>query len=122
SFDCICRWLTSEQDLMIQVQQRAVREFYEHQIHNTEASTGILIFLSIMEQKAVILGDKSISERLTPETWQNIIDTLLSGVKKRQTLTGLKKAIELSGQLLTTHFPIQPNDKNELKNHLIITD
>ena len=109
-------------DRNLQVEQRALIEFYDHQVHQTDESTGILIFVSLMERQAVVLGDESISSKLKPEAWDEVIEKLIKGVKTKNLADGLIAGIEASGELLIHHFPKKPGNKNELKNHLIIKE
>lgn len=120
--DTIARLLTPKQDLITQCEQRALVEFYNHRVHHTEAATGILIFISILEHRAVVLGDESISKKLPPETWDAIVNTLTSGIKQKQTLKGLISAIDMSGIHLQQHFPRAVDDRDELENHLVIKE
>jgi putative membrane protein len=116
------RLFTSKMDQAEQVEARALLEFYEHELQDTKGRTGILIFVSIMEQRAVVLGDKAISEKLESSDWQKVVDRLIKGVRQKDLAFGFEEAIALSADLLKKHFPIQPNDKNEIHNHLIIKD
>ncbi len=116
------RLLTSKYDQMSQVEQRAINEFYNHNIRDTKGATGILIFVSLMEHQAVVLGDHAIAEKLSTEDWQGVVDRLIRGIKEKDMADGFCQAIAMSGELLKTHFPIQNDDINELQNGLIIKD
>lgn len=116
------RWLTAKEDQIDQVAMRAEIEFYESNIHQTTGDTGILLFVSLMENRAVVLADKAIAEKLPPETWQEVCDLLVQGIKKGNMGRAFKDAIGKCGELLSTHFPIQPDDVNELKDQLIIKE
>jgi putative membrane protein len=99
---------------------RAELEFFRSDIKNTKAATGILLFLAIDDRQAVVLADKSIADKLPAHTWDDILMKMLAGIKSRQSRTGILTAVEMSGAILKEHFPIQPGDTNELKNHVII--
>jgi len=116
------RLLTPRGDQKEQVEQRALNEFYNIRVHHTEKSTGILIFVSLMEHRAVILGDQAISEKLSPETWNNLLKELVDSIKSRQLTDGFSKAIISCGELLSEHFPKPENDKNQLQNQLVIKE
>lgn len=120
--DYVQRILTSNADETLQVFNRAQLEFDNLRIKHTQAQTGILIFLSIMEHRCVVLADQSISKKLPPETWQAVVDKVILGIKSGKTGEGLVAAIENCGNLLTEHFPLGPNDKNELANALVIKE
>ena len=116
------RLLTPKQDQALQVEQRAEIEFFESDIKKTKDSTGILLMLSLMEHRAVVLADRAISEKLPPEIWDEVIKTMISGVKNKNIAQGMIDGIKLCGELLSKHFPIKPDDTNELSNQLIVKD
>ena len=118
----IQRQLTPKADQTFQVEQRAINEFYDHHMHHTEAKTGILIFVSMMERMAVVVGDEHINKKLAPQDWQRSLDRILEELHKGQLKQGLIKGLEASRDLLKQHFPIQEGDKNELANDLILKD
>ncbi len=116
------RMLTPKDDQALQVEQRAINEFYNHRLDHTDQATGILIYVSLMEHRAVVLGDRAISKKIPQEKWQETVDRLIRGVKQKNLAQGFSDAIDLCGEILQENFPIQPNDKNELKNHLIVKE
>lgn len=120
-FLCVQRWLTAEADEVAQVQARAQLEFFNHGVHKTEKQTGILLFISLMERKAVVLGDQGIASLLPPQTWQELVQIMIIKIKEDQPAQGLLLAVKTSGELLAKHFPTS-HHKNELENHLIIKE
>lgn len=116
------RWFTPKEDQADQVLQRAELEFYRAGLRKTENSTGVLIFLSIAEHRAVVLADKAIAEKLPPDTWQGVIDTVIGSIKSGDLKSGLTQAIERCGEILAKDFPIKEGDTNELPNTLIIKE
>ncbi len=118
----LLRWLTPKNDLALQVDRRALNEFFIQRIHHTHRSTGILIFISLDEHRALVLGDDPISEKLKNEDWQKVVNLLVGGIKNKKLGQGYCDAIELCGELLKTHFPAESQNANELSNHLIILD
>lgn len=130
---CVQRWLTPRLDQQNQVEHRAVREFYQNQIYKTKNSTGILIYVSLMERRAVVYGDKAISEKINQQVWRDVVDSLLTGIRNKKMAEGFCEAIEKCGVHLEEHFPVSENlednspqgqdaSKNELQNYLIIKD
>lgn len=112
----------SESDELYQVHQRAQLEFYLNKIHRTNSGTGVLIFVSIMEKKAVILADETIAKKLPQETWNEMLKDLSENLHQDQWTKGFNQAIESCGKLLKTHFPIAATRQNQLKNHLVVKD
>lgn len=116
------RLFTSRGDLAFQVEERALLEFHQHHLAQTKSRTAVLIFISLMEQRAVILGDQAISKKLPPGTWDSILTEMISDIKKGHAGPGLTRAVEKCGQVLSEHFPIQAGDRNEICNQLIIKE
>ena len=107
-------------DQAIQVEERAMLEFYQQKMGHTAEKTGIFLFISLMERRAVVLADEAIARRLPKESWQFICATLVEGIKSEQTCEALVSAIHKSGELLAQHFPARAENKDELSNQLIL--
>jgi putative membrane protein len=118
----IQRSLLSFHDVRTQVHQRALLEFYQSNINHTDAQTGILIFISLLEQQVVVLADKGISAKLGQETWDDMVKSIIAKIKEGKPAEGLITGIEKCGEILGKHFPIQANDINEIPNKLIIKE
>jgi putative membrane protein len=121
-FDVVQRGLTPRIDQMQQVDLRAQIEFYELGVSQTQDRTGILLFVSLMEHRAVVLADQSIAEKLDAKIWQELVDLMIQGVKGGDLATGMSQAIQRCGDLLSTHFPISEDDANELHDHLVVKE
>jgi putative membrane protein len=121
-FSFIQRRFTSRSDQQDQVEMRAELEFYESDIKNTKDATGILLFASLMEHRVVVLADKAISDKHPPETWNEICNLLVQGIKKGNMGIAFSDAIKRCGEILEVDFPIQADDKNELHDHLVIKE
>ncbi len=111
-----------ERDEVEQVHQRAQLEFYSNKIHRTEEGTGVLIFVSVMEKKAIILADEGIAKKMPPETWEKVLAPFRTHLHEGRWAEGFVTAIESCGDHLKTHFPITSSRQNELKNHLVVKE
>lgn len=101
------------------VQQRAVRAFYEKGLYRTRHETGILIFMSLLERKVWILGDRGINERIDPSSWSEMAADLARGIAGERRCAALCEAIDRCGAELSRHFPHQSDDTNELPDNLL---
>ena len=118
----IQRLILSDGEMEKQVRNRAELEFYRLGVKETRNSIGILIFISLAERKVVVLADKAIAEKLPSTTWDSVVHLILDQ-RKASTLTeGILAGLAFCGNMLVEHFPIQPGDMNELKNHLVIKE
>jgi len=104
------------------VLMRAQLEFYESNIKATQGQTGILIFVSWMEREAVVLADQAIAKELPDETWTQVIEVLLTEIRRGDFAGGFCAAIDRCGDILAQRFPAQAANLNELKNHLRIEE
>lgn len=120
--DTVQRLLTPGGDQMHQVNLRAQLEFYELDMSQTQDRTGVLLMVSLMEHRATVLADRAIAEKLDAGAWQEVVDLMIGGVKARDLAGGMVAAIKRCGELLTAHFPISPEDVNELRDHLVIKE
>jgi putative membrane protein len=107
---------------ILRVEQRAELEFYRAKIQGTAGRTGILLFVSLMEHRAVVLADKAISDKLPQETWDEVLQLLLKGFKSKQVQQGYCAAISRCGDILSSHFPRSSDDVDELVNELLISE
>ncbi len=122
NFAFIQRWLTPEKDEEISVMRRAQLEFHLAHLKATEGRTGVLVFVSMLEHKAVVLADQAIAEKFDPSTWDQVLEVLLSHTKKKDLVKGMAEAVKLLGTLLAKEFPAPVHNVNELPNGLIVKD
>ena len=102
------------------VRERAVRAFFEKRLYRTTNETGILIFISLLERKVWILGDRGINARIQPESWGNLATELATGLHEGQACNALCSVIASCGAELARHFPRKADSGNELPDELIL--
>jgi putative membrane protein len=101
------------------VRERAVRAFSEQGLHRTRGETGILIFISLLERKVWILGDRGINAKIAPHFWHHFAGELSRGVKEGRACEALLSVIAGCGTELARHFPRQADDVNELSDEVL---
>jgi len=104
------------------VRLRAERGFFEKGLYNTKKKTGILFFLSLFERKVWVLADKGIYEKMDQETLNRFAHEVSRGIKEGRACEALSQAIQEIGELLSRHFPITPDDTDELPNAVLTED
>lgn len=102
------------------VNKRAFEAFAETGVYCTENHNGILIYVSYLEKQVRIIADKGISQKISEDLWQLIADELSSELKSGNGVEAYCDAILKCGDLLSEHFPIKKDDKNELPDGLLI--
>ena len=101
------------------VRRRAVAMFKAAAERRTVGRTGVMIYLSMAEHRAEIIGDEAITKVTTPETWGEAMSALLVHVKEGRVGDGIVAAIEQVGVVLAEHFPRTEGDVNEIPDKLI---
>jgi len=114
------RLLIPRKDQKEETERRAMLAFYEAGLSQTAGRTGILLFVSFFERQAVVLADQGIARFCKPEDFQEMVHDLVHGAKEHQLVEGFEKAVARCQEILTTHFPPDAANPNELKDHLRI--
>lgn len=101
------------------VRERAIRAFYEKGLYKTRDETGVLIFISIMERKVWILGDKGIDRKIAHTSWRELSRELSTGLHENKACDALCAVIAKIGEELAVHFPRKADDFNELNDEVL---
>lgn len=97
----------------------ANKQFYNLGLNRTKTHQAIMFFVSLDEKYVEIISDKTISEKIDNDFWQDIIDEFVKDVKAKKLSKGYLKAIDSCSEILIKEFPIQDDDVNELSNEVI---
>ncbi|MCB0745175.1 MAG: TPM domain-containing protein [Ignavibacteriales bacterium] len=98
----------------------AEKEFYRLNMHQTRDKTGILIFFLLSEREFYILGDEGINKKVNQKVWEDVSDEIQNNFRNGYFSKGIISGIEKIGNILTQHFPIKSDDKNELTNKIVL--
>ena len=119
------RWPTlkrrfiSRREIDEEVEEAAVNQFFRKGLYRTRDANGVLLFISVFEHKVWLLADKGIHEKVSPEAWSQLVGRITRGIRKGQGADAICMAIKDIGDLLQFHFPIKPDDTDELDNLII---
>ena len=117
--DQLTRFFLNRREVEEEVRKGALTAFYAEKLHKTAGENGILIYISVLEQKVWILADAGINKKIEPHTWDALIAELTRGIKAGNRCQALCAAIRRTGEILQNHFPHQRNDQDELHNLII---
>ena len=112
----------SKKELEEEVQRAARATFMSSRIRRTAGATGILLFVSFYERRVVVLPDDAILDKLPGFDWGKLCAAIVSGLKANRPTEALEQAIASCGEILGGPLPRQDDDKDELKNELILID
>lgn len=113
------RFFLDRQEADREIKEGAIAAFYAEKLHKTSGENGILLYVSVLEQKVWILADAGINKKIDPSQWDSIVEGLTAGIKEGRRCQALCEAIHRTGQILATHFPLKQGDRNELHNLII---
>lgn len=94
-------------------------QFLEQGLHQTSGRTGVLIFAAMAEHHVEIIADAGINAVVEPGVWDTIVQDFTALMKRGETTNAFVGAIEAAGAELEQHFPRQPDDGDELPDHLV---
>ena len=114
------RFFVSEARAHEVVEEQALQEFHNHGLFRTEGRTGVLLFVSLFERRALVLGDEGIHARVGDEHWTRTTRLVLDGIRSGSLRDGLVAGIASAGAVLAEHFPVAAGDRNELPDRVIV--
>ena len=101
------------------VRRRAIAIFQASAAGRTAGKTGILIYLSLAERRAEIIGDEAILKVTDDHSWGEAMTALIAEVRHGRVSEGICAAISQVGVVLSEHFPRSADDSNEIPDKLI---
>lgn len=99
-----------------EIMTRAI--FQKAHIHRTSHHTGVLLFISTFERQAVLLWDIGVDVALTIDELDRLQFQFSEVFSTLDPPQALLAKIRGSIPIFAGHLPVQPNDINELPNHL----
>ena len=100
--------------------QRALGLFAEYAVWDTVDRCGVLIYVNLAEQKVDIVADRNISQKIDPDTWRQVCNTMTEGFKRGEFEQSTLAAIEQVNALLAAHFPATGPRTNELPDQPVM--
>ncbi|MBQ1498111.1 MAG: hypothetical protein IIZ38_07345 [Sphingomonas sp.] len=101
------------------VHRRALELFRAAAEKRTRGATGVLVYLSLAEHRAVILADEGIHSKVSADVWGAAMAALVGGLKEDRAGEGMAEAVRRIGLVLAEHFPRSADDVNELPDRVI---
>ncbi len=107
-----------EQNCDIDVYERALDVFHILKMDNTKQQNGVLIYLAVDNKSYVIFGDQGINNIVGADFWNSTRDKISSQFKSGDFKQGIIEGVKEAGRVLSSHFPWQHGDHNELDNRI----
>lgn len=108
-----------ERQIQEEVEEAATTQFFNQGLYRTRDETGVLVLISVFERKVWVLADRGINAKVEAGQWDDIVKMIVDGIKQKRQTDSICEAVEKIADLLKAHFPIKPDDTDELKNLII---
>jgi len=99
---------------------RAREVFAMQGVWNTEDNNGVLIYVLLAERRVEIVADRGIDRKVDPQEWRRIVDDMDGHFRASRYEEGARFGVRKVSDLLATHFPVRPGDRNELADRPIV--
>lgn len=122
--DWVDRFFITKAERTRQVQEKAERIFYKHQLHELKSQNALLLYISVMERQIVLFHDPRIKFEKMLQIDQELLKILQTSFKHNDFEQGLLNVIGHLKTELLPHFPIKrsSNSENFVPNKLIWWD
>lgn len=105
------------------VRATAERAFERLGMAATRDRNGVLLFVVPSRRCVAVIGDVGIHARVGPDLWREVCDRLGAAFRAGRYTQGLVDAIDLLGDRLARHFPVDATDNpDELTNAVPIVE
>jgi uncharacterized membrane protein len=97
---------------------KAKKVFHQLGMTRTKSRNGVLIYLATEDRRFAILGDEGI-HRVVPENyWEDVKERMQKQFREGRLCEGICQGIREIGEKLKAHFPVEPDDRNELPDSI----
>lgn len=116
------RLFIPRKQILEEVSARAREVFFDKRIHHTHGATGMLIYVSLFERTAVVLGDQQVLEKLGQTSLDRLCQQLTEGLRQGDATSAICSVIAEAGKQLSGPLPRAEDDVNELHDSLVLID
>ena len=109
--------LTPRGERVRRVETHARATFVERGVGRTSGRTGILVYVSILEQAAHVVVDDGVRNAVAEEQWRGAVASIDSAAKRGRS-ADVAAAIAGTKELLARALPRSANDVNELPDEV----
>jgi putative membrane protein len=116
------RLFTPRLQMSDEVSSRAREVFFDKRVHHTSGGTGLLIYVSLFEHMAVVLGDHEVLNKLGQASLDRLCQLLTERLHQGDPTDALCSVIAEAGKQLSVCLPRTDGAINELGDALILID
>ena len=98
----------------------AMEQFMIRGMARKKNRASVLIFASLAEHYARIVADDGIASKVDRSIWQEAVQSLLDRAGAGDIAEGFVIAVEKCGLVLAEHFPIEPDQEQQLPDRIYL--
>ncbi len=96
-----------------QVARAAAEHFLAEAVHGTRGRTGLLVYLSLLEERVALLPDLGLEGRVPKALWSEVRWSTTGDPSRPRTQDDLVRGLEQVGAILQARIPAEGTDVNE---------
>jgi len=112
----LLRLLTTESRRKKHVEDAARLAFHEEAVHGTRGRTGVLVYLSLLEDRVVVLVDAGIEARIPGAAWHSLRWGRAADPARPGDLVQFLQGLRAAGRILAEYLPAAADDDNEISD------
>ncbi len=116
------RLFTPRQEMVDEVTDHAATVFATRGIYRTEGATGLLVYVSLYERMAVVLGDERVLETVGQPFLDELRDVLVEKLREGDVAGAFTVTIQKAADRLADALPVADDDRDELPSELVVLD
>ena len=101
------------------MEAKGAKIFRELGLDKTKERNCVLILFIITNREFLVHGDQGIHDRVGQEFWDDIRNKMAIAFKQDKFGEGISQGVFLIGEKLSTYFPYQRDDINEISDEII---
>lgn len=115
------RIFTPAQQMRDEVSLRSRQTFFDHRVHHTAGSGGVLLYVSLFEHQASVVADQKVVDILGQERIDELCRNFTARFKNSEAsiVDALCETAGEIGDLLAEPYPAAADDVNELPDALV---
>jgi len=104
----------------LQTRQRAEQVFSLLRVWDTEANSGVLLYLQLAERRVEIVADRGIAARVEPVVWQEICAEFAGNMHSKPAAEAVLHCLGRINALLAENFPAEVDNPRELPDEPVV--
>lgn len=105
-----------------EVRRRGFEAFHLFRVGHTKGRNGVLIYISLLERMAWVVGDDAVNDALPQATWEGAMRAIAESFGSARHADGLVQGVKLCAEALGPKFPRTVDDRDEIANAVRVLD